>query len=176
MNNEYAETARDGRHYLIATDGACKGNPGTGGWGAIIQLKDGPEVVRQRPIAGQGEVMISTNNQMELTAVIQALEALAEPLPVVIISDSRYVIDGAKNLPKWKAKGWRTTNGAVANKELWTAMDQLLETKSVSWIWQRGHDGHYLNDLADELSSNAALGHYPRGTKSLKTKHPGWFR
>lgn len=120
--------------------------------------------------------MISTNNQMELTAVIRALEAVAEPLPVIIISDSRYVIDGAKNLPKWKAKGWRTTNGAVANKELWMVLDQLLETKSVSWVWQRGHDGHYLNGLADELSSNAALGLYPYGTKSVKTKHPKWFR
>lgn len=176
MNTEYAETARDGRHYLIATNGACKRNPGTGGWGAIIQLKDGPEVVRQKPIAGQGEVMISTSQQMKLTAVVRALEAVAEPLPVMVVLDSLYVIDGAKNLPKWKVKGWRTTNGAVANKELWMALDHLLETKSVSWVWQRGHDGHYLNGLADELSNNAAIGLYQGGARSLKTEHPQWFR
>lgn len=175
MNNEHAETAHDGRHYLIATDGACKGNPGTGGWGAIIQLKDGPKVVRQRPIAGQGEVMISTSQQMKLTAVVQALAAVAEPLPMIVISDSLYVIDGAKNLPEWKTKGWRNTNGEVANKELWMAMDQMLETKSISWVWRRGHHGPHVGGLAHELSSNAALGHYPHGTRSLRTKHPRWF-
>jgi ribonuclease HI len=175
MNNEFAETARDGRHYLIATDGACKGNPGTGGWGAIIQLKDSAEVVRQRPIAGQGEVMISTNNQMELTAAIRALDAIAEPLPITIISDSRYVIDGATNLPKWKANSWRNTGGVVANKELWSELDQLLEARPVTWIWQRGHEGHGLNEIAHQLSSNAAEGLYPLGVRSLRKRHPGWF-
>lgn len=164
-----------GRHYLLATDGACKGNPGTGGWGVIIQLKDGSEVLRQRALAGQGEVMISTNNQMELTPVLKGLEKLIEPLPVIIISDSRYVINSASSLGQWKAAGWRNSSGEVKNLELWQQFDQLSQGKELEWVWERGHAGHDLNEIADTLANNGAMGAYPNGEASVKRRHPEWF-
>ncbi|WDR00863.1 ribonuclease HI [Devosia sp. J2-20] len=165
-----------GRHYLLGTDGACKGNPGTGGWGVVIQLKDGDQVLHQRALAGQGEVMISTNNQMELTAPVRGLERLAEPLPAVVLSDSEYVVLGMTGrLEKWKAAGWRNSGGLVKNKELWRQLDQLCQKRAVEWVWQRGHVGHDLNEVADQLASNGASGRYRRGERSVKHRHPDWF-
>lgn len=120
------------RHYVLATDGACKGNPGTGGWGVIIQLKDGAEVIRQSALAAQGEVMISTNNQMELMAVVEGLKRLAEDLPIVVRTDSEYVVKGATEwLDGWQARGWRGSSGPVKNRELWENLDQLISEKQV---------------------------------------------
>lgn len=164
-----------GRHYQLATDGACKGNPGTGGWAVVVQLKDGKEVLRQRVLAGQGEVMISTNNQMEMTAALRGLERLTEPLPVIVVTDSEYVITSAAGLRKWKAAGWRNSSGPVKNKELLEELEQMTEGREVEWVWQRGHVGHELNEVADRLASDAALGRYRNGETSVKKRHPELF-
>lgn len=165
-----------GRHYLLATDGSCNPNPGTGGWGVVIQLKEAAEVIRQRALAGQGEVMISTNNQMEMTAAIRGLEKLAEPLPIIVMSDSEYVVLGMTGrLEKWKASGWRTSGGPVKNRELWEQLDQLSQGRQIEWVWQRGHVGHDLNETADRLASAAASGKYPHGERSVKKARPELF-
>lgn len=177
MNTNTMPSPFDGqRHYVLATDGACKGNPGTGGWGVIIQLRDGHEVIRQTALAAQGEVMISTNNQMELLAVVNGLERLAEGIPAVVRSDSEYVVKGATEwLDGWKMRGWKGSSGPVKNRELWERLDQLICERRVEWVWVRGHDGDQLNEMADELASNAALGLYRSGARSVKKRHPGWF-
>lgn len=142
----------------------------------IIQLKEGSEVLRQRPLAGQGQVMISKNNEMELTAVVKGLEKLVESLPVSIISDSRYVIDSATSLDRWKAAGWRNSSGEVKNLQLWQQFDQLSQGRELELVWQRGHVGHDLNEMANTLASNAALGMYLAGEKAIRKKHPTWFK
>jgi ribonuclease HI len=163
------------RHYLIATDGSCNPNPGTGGWGVVIQLVDNGHAVRQRALAGQGEVMISTNNKMELTAAVQGLQGLTEPLPVIVISDSEYVVKSAtERLENWKAAGWKNKEGPVKNRELWEQLDQACFGRTVKWVWQRGHVGHDLNEIADQLASNAGKGMYPN-LRSVKRLHPTWF-
>lgn len=165
-----------GRHYLIATDGSCKGNPGTGGWGCIIQLKDGDEVVRQRALAGQGEVMISTYSKMALTAAIEALGHLSEPLPALVMSDSEYVVAGMTGrLDKWKADHWRNSSGPVPNRELWEQLDQLSQGRQLVWEWVRGHSGHPLNELADHLASLGARGKFSNGERSVRRYRPEWF-
>lgn len=177
MNEETPEQYAVGRHYVVATDGACKGNPGTGGWGLVIQLKDGAEVIRQRALAGQGEVMVSTNNRMEMTAAVQALEKLAEPLPVILMSDSEYVVLGmTERLPKWKANGWKTSSGPVKNLELWEQLDQLSAGRTIQWVWVRGHNGHSLNEMANTLADQGAVGMFPNGEKSVRKRYPTWFR
>ena len=164
------------RHYVIATDGSCNPNPGTGGWGAVIQLREGETVLRQRAVAGQGEMMTSTNNKMEMTAALRGLEVLAEPLPVTIISDSEYVINGMTGgLEKWKAAGWKNSKGPVKNQELWEQLDRLSRVHAVEWVWQRGHVGHDLNEIAHQLASNGAQGMYRSGVKSVRRRHPDWF-
>lgn len=164
-----------GRHYQITTDGSSKPNPGTGGWAVVVQLKEGELVLRQRALAGQGEVMISTNNQMEMTAVLRGLERLTETLPVIIVTDSEYVINSAASLHTWKAAGWRNSGGAVKNQRLWEQLDQRLEGLDVEWVWQRGHVGHKLNEVANQLAGAAAIGRYPNGETSVKKRHPDLF-
>lgn len=169
------EAIKAGRHYQLTTDGSCKPNPGTGGWAVIVQLKEGEEILRQRVLVGQGEVMISTNNQMEMTAVLRGLERLTEPLPVIVVTDSEYVIKSAASLQTWKAAGWRNSSGAMANQGLWEQLDQKLEVLDVQWVWQRGHVGHELNEVAHKLASAAAVGSYPNGETSVKRRHPDLF-
>jgi len=178
MIEETPERYAVGRHYVVATDGACKGNPGTGGWGAVIQLRDGAEVIKQRALAEQGEVMISTNNKMEMTAAIRALEKLAEPLPVILMSDSEYVVLGiTERMSKWKANGWRTSDNKPAkNLELWQQLDQLSTGRSIQWKWVRGHRGHKLNEMANTLADQGALGMFPDGEKSVRKRYPAWFK
>lgn len=163
-----------GRHYLIAADGACKGNPGKGGWGVVIQLKYGESIVRQRALAGQK--MDTTNNRMELMAAIKGLERVREPLPIIVISDSKYVVLGmTERLERWKTAGWRNSGGWVKNCDLWEELDQLSQPLTIEWEWQRGHVGHDLNETADQLADKAALGKYPHGERSVKKAHPRLF-
>ena len=137
---------------VIYTDGACRGNPGPGGWGAIL-MSGGHE----REICG-GE-LATTNNRMELTAAIEALDALKRPCRVELHTDSQYVRTGISEwLQIWKARGWRTTSkGAVKNEDLWRRLDQARARHQVDWRWVKGHDGHPLNERADALARKGML-------------------
>ncbi len=132
----------------IYTDGACRGNPGPGGWGVL--LKAG---AREKTLFG-GEAE-TTNNRMELTAAIEALRALKRPSDVVLYTDSRYVMDGITSwLANWKKRGWKTAaKQPVKNRDLWQALDEEVTKHSVRWIWVKGHDGNPGNERADELAN-----------------------
>ena len=136
----------------IFTDGACKGNPGPGGWGAILRSKG-----RETEISGNNRD--TTNNRMEMTAVIEALKKLRKPSKVVIHTDSQYVKNGLTSwLPRWKRNGWITsTKKPVKNAELWRSMEALCNKHSVRWVWVRGHSGHPENERCDELATSAIL-------------------
>jgi ribonuclease HI len=144
---------------VIYTDGACKGNPGPGGWGVL--LRSG---ATEKELFG-GELG-TTNNRMELMAVIQALSALKRPCDVTLYLDSQYVLKGITEwLPGWKAKGWRTAAKApVKNVELWQRLDTLVQEggHAIDWRWVRGHNGDAGNERADQLANmgvELALGH-----------------
>ncbi|MBI3044574.1 MAG: ribonuclease HI [Betaproteobacteria bacterium] len=132
----------------IYTDGACKGNPGPGGWGALL-LYDG----RRRELHG-GEAH-TTNNRMEMTAVIRALEALKRGCRVRLHTDSQYVKHGITEwIHAWKKRGWRTADKKpVKNEDLWRRLDELAAAHEIEWIWVRGHTGHPGNERADELAN-----------------------
>lgn len=134
------------------TDGACSGNPGPGGWGAILIARDGGEVLKERELKG-GEAQ-TTNNRMELLAAINALETLAGPSTITIVTDSSYVKDGiTKWIFGWKRKGWKTANKKpVKNEELWKRLDAATQRHDVAWEWVKGHAGHPENERADELA------------------------
>lgn len=133
---------------VIHTDGACKGNPGPGGWGALLEYGEA-----KKELFG-GEAM-TTNNRMELMAVIEALKALNRPCDVLVVTDSQYVQKGVESwLSAWKAKSWKTASGKpVANRDLWETLDAELAKHEVSWEWVRGHQGHDGNERADELAN-----------------------
>lgn len=135
----------------IFTDGACSGNPGPGGWGAILRY-NGHE---KELYGGEPE---TTNNRMELLAAIRALETLKRPCKVKLHTDSRYVKDGITQwIHNWKRNGWRTANKKpVKNVELWQALDDALARHEVHWIWVKGHAGHAENERADELARRGA--------------------
>lgn len=132
----------------IFTDGACKGNPGPGGWGAVMRYKG-----KERQLYG-GEQQ-TTNNRMELMAVISALEALTRPTSVRVTTDSRYVQNGITDwISNWKRNGWKTAaKKPVKNSDLWLRLDQLVATHDVHWSWVKGHSGHPENELADQLAN-----------------------
>ena len=132
----------------IHTDGACRGNPGPGGWGVLLEF-DGQE----KELFG-GEAA-TTNNRMELTAVIRALEALERPSRVVLYTDSQYVQKGIQQwIHSWKRNGWKTADKkAVKNKELWLELDELRRRHDIEWHWVKGHAGHAKNERADELAN-----------------------
>jgi ribonuclease HI len=136
-------------HVIIHTDGACKGNPGPGGWGAVLQTGAGHE----KELWG-GEPL-TTNNRMELTAAIMALEALNRSCRVDLHTDSRYVMDGiTKWMPGWKSRGWLTADRKpVKNDDLWKRLDAARARHQVKWHWVKGHAGHELNERADALSN-----------------------
>jgi ribonuclease HI len=137
---------------LIYTDGACRGNPGPGGWGAVL-IWGG----REKELCG-GE-LATTNNRMELTAACEALEALTRPCTVELHTDSQYVRTGISEwLRIWKAKGWKTTTkGAVKNEDLWRRLDTANQRHTVDWRWVKGHAGHELNERADALARKGML-------------------
>ena len=135
----------------IATDGACKGNPGPGGWGALIRSGD-----RERELSG-GEAL-TTNNRMELTAAVEALNALKRPCHVTLSTDSRYVMDGlTKWIAGWQRNGWRTADKKpVKNEDLWRALIAAAARHRIEWKWVKGHAGHPDNERVDKLASDAA--------------------
>ena len=137
----------------IATDGACKGNPGPGGWGAVLRAADG----RERELSG-GE-KLTTNNRMELMAAIEGLKALKRPCRVILSTDSRYVMDGlTKWIKGWQKNGWKTAaKQPVKNAELWQELLAAAKPHRIEWVWVKGHAGHSDNERADKLASDAAL-------------------
>lgn len=136
----------------IFTDGACKGNPGPGGWGAILRM--GPHEKEM-----SGSEAQTTNNRMEMTAVIKGLNALIEPCAVTLYTDSRYVIDGiTKWVAGWKRNGWvNASKQPVRNADLWHELIDAAQRHTIDWQWVRGHAGHAENERADKLASDAAL-------------------
>jgi ribonuclease HI len=138
----------DDRAVDIYTDGACSGNPGPGGWGAVLRYGQ-----REKEIHG-GEPAPTTNNRMELTAAIMALESLTRASTVRIHTDSTYVRDGiTKWLPRWKANGWQTAaRTPVKNADLWQRLDAACGKHQIQWHWVRGHAGHPENERADRLA------------------------
>ncbi|WP_309748073.1 MULTISPECIES: ribonuclease HI [Rhodobacterales] len=134
------------------TDGACSGNPGPGGWGAMLIARDGDTVIKTRELKG-GEPD-TTNNRMELLAAINALEALEKPSTITLVTDSNYVKDGiTKWIFGWKKNGWKTAaKKPVKNEELWKLLDAATTRHSITWKWIKGHAGHAENERADELA------------------------
>ena len=136
----------------LFTDGACRGNPGPGGWGCILVYGK----FRREMSGGEPE---TTNNRMELTAAIEGLAALKEPCEVVLTSDSKYLVDAVTLgwLDDWQRKNWRLkTRGAVKNADLWAKLADLLATHRVSFVWVKGHDGHPENERCDQLATTEA--------------------
>ncbi|MAJ96599.1 MAG: ribonuclease HI [SAR116 cluster bacterium] len=134
----------------IYTDGACSGNPGKGGWGAIlINAKETKYM--------SGSKQLTTNNQMELTATIEALKAILKPSNIALYTDSQYVKNGITSwIFNWKKNGWKTANKKpVANKDLWIELEKYVDFHSVSWFWVKGHSGDHYNEIADELAVKA---------------------
>ncbi|WP_375255703.1 ribonuclease HI [Yoonia sp.] len=134
------------------TDGACSGNPGPGGWGALLIARDGEKVLKTRELSG-GEAE-TTNNRMELLAAITALETLDRGTALTIVTDSSYVKDGITQwIHGWKARGWKTAaKKPVKNEDLWRRLDDATARHEVTWEWVKGHAGHPENEKADELA------------------------
>ena len=134
----------------IYTDGACSGNPGKGGWGVIlINAKETKYM--------SGSKQLTTNNQMELTATIEALKAILKPSNIALYTDSQYVKNGITSwIFNWKKNGWKTANKKpVANKDLWIELEKYVDFHSVNWFWVKGHSGDHYNEIADELAVKA---------------------
>jgi ribonuclease HI len=136
------------KQVIIYTDGACRGNPGPGGWGALIRF----DSVEKEIFGGQAT---TTNNQMELSAAIEGLSILTEPCNVELFTDSKYVMDGITQwIQNWKKNNWRTAaKKDVKNKELWQKLDQLIAQHQVQWHWVKGHSGDAGNEAADLLAN-----------------------
>jgi ribonuclease HI len=139
------------KHVEIFTDGACKGNPGPGGWGAILRMGE-----HEKELSGGDPA--TTNNRMELMGAIQALQALKQPCRVTLHTDSKYVIDGiTKWIFGWQRNGWKNAaKKPVANADLWQELIAAARAHQLEWVWVKGHDGHPENERADRLASDAA--------------------
>ena len=134
----------------IYTDGACSGNPGKGGWGAVLIQNR-----KEKHLSGSNK--FTTNNQMELTATIEALKSIIKPSNIALYTDSQYVKNGITSwIFNWKKNGWKTANKKpVANKDLWIELDKYVKIHSVNWFWVKGHSGDHYNEIADQLAVNA---------------------
>ena len=140
------------KHVNIYTDGACRGNPGRGGWGAILVYEG-----REKELSG-GDPM-TTNNRMELSAVIAALSALKEPCRVTLTTDSQYVVNAIEKgwLASWQKNNWRKSDrGEVLNVDLWKQLILLLDRHEVEFVWVKGHNGHFYNERCDKLATDVA--------------------
>ena len=153
----------------IWTDGACSGNPGPGGWGAVLRYR-----ARERELKG-GEAL-TTNNRMELTAAIEALEALKRPCAVSLHTDSQYLRGGVTGwLDGWKRNGWRTADGKpVKNEDLWRRLDAAAKPHTIEWLWVRGHAGDKFNERADLLARNGMAPY--QGDASRVDNDPASFK
>ena len=151
------EMAKGQMEVMIFTDGACIGNPGPGGYAALIRLGGEEHIL----IGGEPK---TTNNRMELMAAIKALEFLPVAAAAVVHSDSEYVVKGASQwLANWKVKGWQTkARKPVLNQDLWEAIDDLCHSRNVTWLWVRGHAGHLENEKVDGLANAEAQKQQPR--------------
>ena len=138
--------------FRIFTDGACKGNPGPGGWGAII-------ISHKSKIELNGYENFTTNNRMELKAVIEGIKSIGSPSRVEITTDSKYVKNGITDwIINWKKNNWQTAQKKpVKNKDLWIDLEKLTESHSITWKWVKGHSGHFENERADALANEAIL-------------------
>ncbi len=147
---------------VIYADGACKGNPGPGGWGAVLRFHDGAKSAMHEKELFGGE-SATTNNRMELTAAIRALEALKRPCRVTLVTDSRYVIQGITEwIAGWKQRGWKNAaKQPVKNIDLWQALEAAAAPHQVAWRWVKGHAGDINNERADALAN--------RGVESIAT-------
>lgn len=134
----------------ITTDGACKGNPGPGGWAAILQWNGQEKLLT-------GAERQTTNNRMEMMAALRALEAMKKPARITLQTDSRYLMDGmTKWIHGWKKNGWRNASKApVKNADLWMDLDRAVKPHQIEWQWVKGHSGHPLNERADQLANEA---------------------
>lgn len=134
----------------IFTDGACRGNPGPGGWGALLRF--GAE---EKKIKGSHQN--TTNNRMEMQAAIAALESLSRPCEIKLVTDSKYLLDGVNSwMPNWKKRGWKTANKKpVKNEDLWRKLDDLVQVHTINWEWVKGHSGHVENEIVDQLANDA---------------------
>ncbi len=134
----------------IHTDGSCLGNPGRGGWAAIILFGEHKKIIT-------GGIKLATNNQMELLAVIKGLEALKEPCEIQLFSDSKYVLDGLNTwIHNWKKNNWMGSSGPVKNVELWKELDEMQEKHKIHFNWVKGHNGDPLNEEVDKLAKAEA--------------------
>tara|TARA_B100001063_G_C16504720_1_gene423831 strand:+ start:13 stop:450 length:438 start_codon:yes stop_codon:yes gene_type:complete len=135
-------------HVEIYTDGACRGNPGKGGWGVLLRFGEAEKTL-------YGGEELTTNNRMELTAVIKGLAALNKPCSVLVTTDSKYVLSGMTEwMPNWKKRNWKTASKKpVLNVDLWQQLDAQVQQHEVSWEWVKGHSGHLENELADQLAN-----------------------
>ena len=138
------------KEITIFTDGACSGNPGKGGWGAVLLYQD-------NEIHLSGSEKLTTNNKMELKATIEALKAIKQSSKIKLYTDSQYVKNGITEwIINWKKNGWKTANKKeVSNKELWIELDQYVSFHDVKWFWVKGHSGNHYNEIADKLAVNA---------------------
>lgn len=134
----------------IFTDGACRGNPGPGGWGAMLRYEQHEKLIK-------GSEPLTTNNRMELTAVIKALELVKHPCNIELTTDSKYVQKGVTEwINNWKKNGWKTSNKKpVKNVDLWQQLDTIHKKHKVSWRWVKGHSNHRENEIADQLANEA---------------------
>ena len=139
------------KEITIFTDGACSGNPGKGGWGAVLLYQDNEKHL-------SGSEKLTTNNRMELKATIEALKAIKHPSKIKLYTDSQYVKNGITEwIINWKKNGWKTANKKpVSNKELWVELDKNVSLHDIEWFWVKGHSGNHYNEIADKL--NAAVG------------------
>ncbi|PHR09155.1 MAG: ribonuclease HI [Sulfitobacter sp.] len=137
---------------IVYTDGACSGNPGPGGWGALLLAKEGVRTLKERTLSGGAAD--TTNNRMELMAAISALEALERPSTLTVVTDSNYVKGGVTGwIFGWKKNGWKTSaRKPVKNVDLWKRLDEAQARHQVTWEWVKGHAGHPENERADELA------------------------
>lgn len=147
---------------IIYTDGACSGNPGPGGWGALMVARNGDAVLKERELCGGAAD--TTNNRMELQAAISALEALERPSKLTVITDSAYVKGGVTGwIHGWKRNGWKTSaRKPVKNVDLWQQLDEAQARHDISWEWVKGHAGHPENERADELARTGMEPYKPK--------------